>query len=231
MRRFSLFSLIAALAIPSVIGTTAASAAAKTPAQILQLSVSAMHSEGSFHYKSTASVGGVVAITLSTDSSLTDGDQVQKVDGSVETTRLIGKALYMNADAKAYDEVFGIKKTTLANEWVLVPSSNKNYSEISSAILVPSVIQQLVDVNQLKAVGSATVNGQTTLEIRGNAGASGTETLYVSTTAPYLPVAVSAVSTDDGEKVLDELAFSKWGEKFTVAKPSKFVIATNTTFP
>ena len=86
----------------SLVGASAASGATKSPAEVLQLSISAMHAAGSFHYDSTASVKGSVAITLSTDSSLTDGEQVQKLDGSVETTRLIGKTLYMNADAKAY---------------------------------------------------------------------------------------------------------------------------------
>jgi hypothetical protein len=231
MRRLSSYSLAAVLATSSLVGVSAASAATKTPAEVLRLSVSAMHAAGSFHYESTASVGGVTAITLSTNSALTDGDQVQKLEGGVETTRLIGTTLYMNADAKAYSADFGVKKTTLANEWVLVPSSNKNYANISSAILVPSVLQQLVDVNHLKEVGVGSVNGQAALEIRGDAGASGTETVYVSTAAPYLPIAVAAVSTEEGEKVSDELVFSKWGEKFTVAKPAKFVVATNATFP
>jgi hypothetical protein len=231
MRRLSSISLAAVLAATTFVGASAASGATKSPAEVLQLSISAMHSAGSFHYESTASVGGVVAITLSTDSALTYGDQVQKLGGGVETTRLIGKTLYINADAKAYSADFGVKKPTLANEWVLVPSSNKNYANISSAILVPSVLQQLVDVNHLKEVGVGSVNGQTALKIRGDAGASGTETVYVSTAAPYLPIAVAAVGTEDGEKVSDQLVFSKWGEKFKVAKPSKFVVATNTTFP
>ncbi len=231
MRRLSSFSFAAVLATSSLIGVSGASAATKSAAQVLQLSVSAMHAEGSFHYESTASIGGVVAITLSTNSALTYGDQVQSLAGGVETTRLIGKTLYMNADAKAYSADFGVKKTTLADKWVLVPSSNKNYANISSAILVPSVLQQLVDVNHLKEVGVGTVNGQTAIEIHADAGASGTETVYVSTTAPYLPVAVAAVSTEDGEKVSDELVFSDWGEKFTVAKPAAFVVATSATFP
>jgi hypothetical protein len=231
MRRLSSISLAAVLVATTFVGASAASGATKSAKEILQLSVSAMHAAGSFHYESTASVGGVVAITLSTDSALTYGDQVQRLGGGVETTRLIGKTLYMNADAKAYAADFGVKKTTLANEWVLVPSSNKNYANISSAILVPSVLQQLVDVDDLKEVGVGSVNGQTALKIRGNAGASGTETVYVSTTAPYLPIAVAAVGTEDGQKVSDELVFSKWGEKFTVPKPAKFVVATNTTFP
>jgi hypothetical protein len=212
MRPLLLISLAALLVAGPLVGASTALAATKTPAEVLQLSVSAMRTEGSFQYESTSSFGGIVAITLITNSSITDGDQIQLLDGGVETTRLIGKTLYMIADAKAYAADFGVKKTTLANKWVLVPSTNKNYANISSAILVPSVMQQLVDVDDLKEVGVGTVNGHTALEIRGNAGASGTETVYVSTAAPYLPIAVSATGTEDGEKVSDQLVFSKWGE-------------------
>jgi hypothetical protein len=230
MRRLSSLSFVAVL-VASSLFAVAASGTTKSAAKILQLSISAMHAEGSFHYDSTASFAGHVAITLSTNSSLKKGDQIQILDGGVETTRLIGKTLYMYANAKAYASDFGVKKTTLADEWVLVPSTNKNYANISSAILVPSVLQQLVDVDDLKEIGVGKVNGTTALEIRGNAGASGTETFYVSTTSPYLPIAVEAKTTEDGEKVSDELVFSKWGEKFTVAKPPTYVVATNASFP
>jgi hypothetical protein len=230
MRRRSSLSFVAVVVASSLLAG-AASGATKTPAEILQLSVSAMHTEGSFHYDSTASFGGRVEITLATNSSLTEGDQIQILDGGIETTRLFGKTLYLYANAKAYAADFGVKKTTIADEWVRVPSTNKNYANISSAILVPSVMQQLVDVDHLKEIGAARVNGQSAIEIRGDAGASGTETFYVSTTAPYLPIAVEARSTEDGEKVSDELVFSRWGEKFTVPKPSTYVVATNATFP
>jgi hypothetical protein len=224
------------LVLPAVIvafGTWSAGASGtstKTPAEILQLSVSSMHNQGSFHYNSTSSIAGVVALTLSTDSALKYGDQVQSLDGGTETTRLIGKKLYMYANARAYEEDFGVKKPTLANEWVQVPSTNKNYGNIADAILVPSVMQQLVDVGSLKEAGEATVDGKKALALR-NTGSSGTETVYVSTSAPYLPIAVVADATEDGRKIINDLVFSKWGEKFTVKKPSKYVVATKKTFP
>jgi hypothetical protein len=230
MRRLTLVVPVVVVALGSW-SAGASGASSKTPAEILQLSVSSMHSEGSFHYNSTSSIAGVVALTLSTDSALKYGDQVQTLDGGTETTRLIGKKLYMYANARAYIQDFGVKKPKLANEWVLVPSTNKNYGNIADAILVPSVMQQLVDVGTLKEAGQATVDGQTALALRGNAGASGTETVYVSTTAPYLPIAVVADSTEDGRKITNDLVFSKWGEKFTVKTPSKYVVATKRTFP
>lgn len=231
---FRVSSLLAAAALaasPVIIASAASGAKQDSPARVLQLSVSAMREKGSFRFVSTASYDGVVAVRVTTDSSLTYGVHVQSFDGGTETTRLIGKSLYMYADEKAYSADFGLKHSSLADQWVLVPPSNANYANMSSAILVPSVMQQLVDIDDLKEVGVANVNGQEALELRGNAGESGTETIYVSTASPYLPIAVSAVSTQDGERVTDELVFSRWGEKFKVAAPASYVVATKSTFP
>jgi hypothetical protein len=229
MRRLTLVLPVVIVALGTW-SAGASGASTKTPAEILQLSVSAMHNKGSFHYNSTSSIAGVVALTLSTDSALKYGDQVQSLDGGTETTRLIGKKLYMYANARAYEEDFGVKKPTLANEWVQVPSTNKNYGNIADAILVPSVMQQLVDVGSLKEAGDATIDGKSALALR-DVGSSGTETIYVSSAAPYLPIAVVADATEDGRKITNDLVFSKWGEKFTVKTPSKYVVATKKTFP
>ena len=124
MRRLVL--VVPAIVLVLATSCLTAGAATKTAAQILQISVSSMKTEGSFHYDSTSSIGGKVALSLSTDSSLSYGTQTQTLDGGRETTRLIGKTLYMYANAKAYAQDFDVAKTTLANKWVLVPSTNKN---------------------------------------------------------------------------------------------------------
>jgi hypothetical protein len=230
MRRFTLVfpAVVVALATWSA-GASASSA--KTATEILQLSVGSMRVAGSFHYTSTSSIGGKVALSLSTDSSLNDGVQIQKLDGGTETTLLIGKKLYMKANEKAYAQDFGVKKSKLANKWVLVPTTNKNYSNIAEAILVPSVMQELVDIGSITNAGEVTVDGQSAIALKGNAGSSGTEYIYVSLKKPYLPLGVSAQATENGKKLTNELVFSKWGEKFKVSAPSTYVVATNKTFP
>jgi hypothetical protein len=230
MRRLTLVlpAVVVALATWSA-GASASST--KTAEEILQLSVGSMRVAGSFHYTSTSSIGGKVALSLSTDSSLKDGVQIQKLDGGTETTLLIGKKLYMKANAKAYAQDFGVKKTTLANKWVLVPTTNKNYANIAEAILVPSVMQELVDIGSVTNAGDVTVGGQSAVALKGNAGASGIEYIYVSLKKPYLPLGVSAQATQDGKKLTNELVFSKWGEKFKVTAPSSYVVATRKTFP
>ena len=139
MRRFVLVLPVVALLLAT--SSLEAGAASKTAAQILQISVNSMQKEGSFHYDSTSSIAGKVALTLSTDSSLTYGSQTQTLDGGTETTRLIGKTLYLYANAKAYAEDFDVAKTTLANKWVLVPSTNKNYGKIATRHPAKSVMQ------------------------------------------------------------------------------------------
>jgi hypothetical protein len=209
----------------------ASATSAKTATEILQLSVGSMRVAGSFHYTSTSWLGGKVALSLSTDSSLKDGVQTQKLDGGTETTLLIGKKLYMKANEKAYAQDFGVKKSTLADKWVLIPTSNKNYANIAEAILVPSVMQELVDVGSITDAGEVTVGGQSAIALKGNAGASGLEYIYVSLKKPYLPLGVSAQATENGKKLTNELVFSKWGEKFKVSAPSTYVVATKKTFP
>lgn len=231
MRRLTLIVPVVVVALATWSAGASASPA-KTATEILQLSVGSMRVAGSFHYTSTSSIGGKVALSLSTDSSLNDGVQTQKLDGGTETTILIGKKLYMKANAKAYAQDFGVKKSsTLANKWVLIPTTNKNYSNIAEAILVPSVTQELVDIGSITNAGQVTIDGQSAIALKGNAGASGTEFIYVSLNKPYLPLGVSAQATENGKKLTNELVFSKWGEKFKVSAPSNYVVATNKTFP
>lgn len=230
MRRLTLVFPAVVVAVATWSAGASASSVA-TAAEMLQLSVGSMRAAGSFHYTSTSSIGGKVALSLSTDCSLKDGVQIQKLDGGTETTRLIGKKLYMKANAKAYVQDFGVKNSTLANRWVLVPTTNKNYSNIAEAILVPSVMQALVNVGSITNAGEVTIDGQRAIALKGHVGASGIEYIYVSLKKPYLPLGVSDQATENGKKLTNELVFSRWGEKFTVGAPSRYVVATKKTFP
>jgi len=161
--RPSLVSILAALAMTlgPVLPSSAASNpfGAKTPARILELAATAMKSSGSVHYVSSDSYGGVVQITLSTDSSLTKGVQTQKLGGGTETSRFLRSALYVFGDKTSYAQDFGVKNTKLANEWVLVPTSNKNYANIAVGILLTSVLQQVKGVSAPKDLGVFKIDG------------------------------------------------------------------------
>jgi hypothetical protein len=234
--------IVTGLTVVAVVGfglvTTASAASSlssKSPAAILSLAIQSIKDAGSFHYAQTASVSGSVEVTLSTDSSPSEGTQTQTLDGGTETTRLIGTTLYIKGDKTAYAQDFGVKITTLANEWVLVPKSNKNYVDIATAILTSSVVQQDAGFIPQKDLGLKIVNGKRAVAIEGAVKSSsvgaGTQTMYVSTAAPYRPIGLAVKGTIDGRKITSDVLFSKWGEKFTVTKPATFVTATAKTFP
>jgi hypothetical protein len=209
---------------------------AKSPAQILAVATTAMKNAGSVHSVSANSYAGIVQITLSTDSAMTEGLQTQKLGGGTETSRLLGKTLFIYGDKTSYLQDFGVKNTKLANERVLGPSTNKNYTNISYGILLPLLLQQVEGVGALKDLGLYKINGQEAVAIKGSiqsgpGSSSGTQTLYVSTTAPYRPIALTDAGVVSGQKVSSDVLFSNWGEKVAVSKPTKFVTATLQAFP
>jgi hypothetical protein len=229
MRR--IIPIVSVLCVALSSWTAVAGAATKSAAQILELSVANMKVEGSFHYASTSSIGGKVALTLAADSALTYGTQTENLGGGIETTRLIGTKLFIFADATAYDEDFDLPKSKLANRWVEVPASNKNYGSIADAILVKSVMQQLLAIGKVKYGGTVTLNGQAAYALERDAGTSGSEVIYVSEAAPHLPIALTIHASSGGRKIVNKLVFSKWGEKFRVPTPPSFVVATQKTLP
>jgi nitric oxide reductase large subunit len=237
--RTSLFTAttVAALALGVVTPANATTSpfGTKSPAAILSIATTAMRSAGTFHYASETKISGVVEATIATDSSASEGTQTQKSAGGIETTKLIGKNLYIEADKTAYTQDFGVKNSTLANKWVFVPVSNKNYVNISSAVLLSSVIHEVEGFSKLTDAGVVTVDGQKAVAIEGdiatNSTGSGTQAVYVSTIAPYRPIAIADEGTFNGQKVSSVTLFSKWGEKISVAKPTAFVTATSKTFP
>jgi hypothetical protein len=223
-----------AYVVPASAGSS--TSGAKTAKEILAITANAMLKAKSVHYDQTGSIGGSLVVTLSTDSASTKGTQTQTLDGAKETTRVVGGSLFINATKKAYSDDWGVKNSTLANRWVLVPKSNKNYASISAAILLSSLTSEFLDLSNVKIAGHATVNGAKAVTLTatvkdGASGINGSETLYVATKSPYRPIGLVVTGTDDGDKIVSEVKFSKWGEKVTVKRPTNYVTATAKTLP
>jgi hypothetical protein len=230
-----------AVALGLLVGLSAQAGAAtnpfgsKSPAQILARTSAAMTKAGSVHLVNRSSLGGTVPFTLTTDSSTSKGAQTEAFGGGVEKVRLIGTTLFIYADATAFSLDFNVSNSSLANQWVRVPSSNANYSNISDAVLLPSLIENTVRMKSLKDLGLKKFQGQEAVAIKGSPpdttpGTSETQTVYISTAAPYLPIGLKTAFLE-GVNGSGTSLFSKWGEKVNVASPSPYVIATTSNFP
>jgi hypothetical protein len=208
---------------------------AKSASQILSLASAAMLKAGSVHVVNNSLLSGSLAFTQTTDSSRLVGEQSQEFGSGVESIRLIGTALYLKANNAAYSQSFNIANSTLAGNWVKVPSSNPNYSNIAAAVLLPSLIKNVFTMRFSKVLGVKTFHGQATVAIKGDPpnttpGTSEIQTVYISTSAPYLPVGLKTVFLE-GVNGTGTILFSKWGEKFNVIKPGSYFFATSKNFP
>lgn len=112
-----------------------------------------------------------------------------------------------------------------------VDSRTVGSTPIAIDILTPSVVQQIIRATSLKDLGEVQEDGRSEVEIQGSVSPSpaelaGTLTLYVCATAPYLPLKEVQRDTVQGGVVTNTTVFSKWGERFKVSEPARFVHAS-----
>ena len=239
MRRLSLlFTFVLSAGLSTVAtdaGATTNPLAHKSAAEIVALSSAAMQKAGSVHVVNKSVLNGAATLQQTTDSARTVGVQTQLFGGGDATIRLIGTTLYLNANTTAYNQDFNIANPSLAGKWVRVPASNPNYKNISSAVLLASLVQNVFQMNFLRDLGPRTFHGVATVALKGSPpnntpGTSQTQTVYVSTTAPYLPVGI-ATTFLEGVNGTGTILFSRWGETVQVKAPAGFVVATPKNFP
>jgi len=235
-----MWRLAVAALVVSAIGMTFADSGAdgagmslssRRPATIMELAGMAMEAAGSFHSVLTTRIPGLPPIVLSTDSATDYGTQSQSFPGGADTIRVIGRSVFLYANRIAYQQNFAVKSPKFADEWVSIPSSNKSYVSIAIDILTPSVVLQIVRATRLKDLGEVQVDGRSAVVIQGSVSPSpaelaGTLTLYVSATAPHLPLKEVQRDTVQGGVVTNTTVFSKWGERFKVSEPARFVHAS-----
>ena len=93
-------------------------------------------------------------------------------------------------------------------------------------------MQELVDIGSVSNAGDVTVGGQSAVALKGNAGASGIEYIYVSLKKPYLPLGVSAQATAGRKETHQRTGLFQVGREVQGhAHPRSYVVATKKTFP
>jgi len=209
---------------------------AKSPAQILALVASAMTKAGSVRLSGTASFPGLIEETATLDSSVSHSSQTSTGNGIMESDLMIGSTLYKKGNAADYKASYGIANSPLANQWVLVPSSNANYAGMTVGERMTSLIQTTLQMNGPEDLGVVDYRGQKAVLIVGKlpSGSSfpnSLQTVYVSTSAPYLPIGYSIKLTEGAHHGTATALFSKWGESVHVTRPATFVMATAKDLP
>lgn len=234
-----------AIGVASVVGLVPliTSAGASTPTtltglsatQVLNVSLKAANAK---HSATTVGSTKVLGVSLSenTTSGLRSGFGFETVNGHKGEVIYANGVVYAKFDSSLVKFNYGVTDNSVANKWISVTKGNKFYASLSSGITFPSVIQQMHPAGTLSLTAPTTINGVPAIGVTGKINASiaplnGSETLYVSTTAPFLPVQVLVKESQSGVTANIVLTPKNWGVIVSVAAPKTFTPIDKTSLP
>ncbi|MFY9781959.1 MAG: hypothetical protein WAK12_00300 [Acidimicrobiales bacterium] len=206
-----------------------------TAKEILAGALAAAQKESGCKYTTTFSLDGY-PYTLVADAGSVSGEQLISARGATIDLREVDGGVYVYANAQGVKLQYGVTDSTWANRWILVTSHDKAFTAFSAGVLLRSVLEEVPPATIKGSAKSQTVGGQKVVAITGKPNkmiglSAGKETLYLSATAPYLPVKLVVTDKPPSEVRKLTFTFSHWGESFVIAKPSGATPISNTNLP
>jgi hypothetical protein len=106
----------------------------------------------------------------------------------------------------------------------------------NSGILLASMLSEVTPGGTLKTTKTSTLQHKLVVGVTGKPNihlglASGTETVYVATTLPHVPVELIASDLVQGQRATFVITFTNWGKNFHVTKPATSIPISSTKFP
>jgi hypothetical protein len=236
--------VIVAVTLASVLPGVAAGAASHSvpsklsqlsATQIVNLSLSNAHARGSC---TNASKGTAVGYTFgsTTNSGTNEARESTYFNKSTGQVLLIKGHLYVNESAPLIALQFDKSDPKWANKWISIPPGNSAYVPFSAGLLFSSMMSQVRPTGTLHESKIGTLNGVKVIAVSGSANAElgltkGVETLFVSASAPYLPVELLAGGRSQGVPTSLTVTFSHWGHLFSYSAPRGVTPISSTDLP
>lgn len=221
--------------VPALSGAGASPPASLTglsPGEILSTSLAAARAKGSATTIGATTVLGV-HLRETTTSGLRSGYGYENVNGHEGAVVFLHGVVYAKLDAYLVKLDYGTPDRAVANRWISLTRASKYYTALAEGIAFPSVLQQMHPTGALTTTPVATTDGVATIGVTGGINpaldtASGSETLYVATTAPFLPVEAVVKESQAGVRATITLTPKNWGVHVTVVAPRGFTSITKT---
>jgi len=205
--------------------------------QIVAEALVAARAMGSVTSSSSTTIAGQ-NYSLVTQANLASGQQTLRVGTAKTVVRVIGSTLYINDNGSdtAIEAQFGVSDPKYANRWIEIPSTNSYFAHFNAFVLLSSLLSEVVPGGSLKTTKVQMVGKSSVVGVTGKPNihlglASGSETLYVSTLAPHVPVELVASDVVQGLRETFVITFTNWGKKFAVIKPVTSIAIAATDLP
>ncbi len=191
------------------------------PASIAKLAMDNALAAGWVHEVVHANARGK-SLSMVNDIGTSDGRQVVDANGAKATVIVLGSAAYIQGDANAVTNYFGLSSVDpqqVAGKWLSLDASDPNYSAVTASVTLNSDFSNLV-VGPFTRGQVTTVAGQQAIPLFGHspvqAGSpSVPTTLYVTATGKVLPIGYQASYQGTTETV----NWSAWGRTVSLAVP------------
>ena len=204
----------------------------KSAAQALKLSLAAARGAGSVKRVEAESDSGKITTVTGVAGAAT-GTERFTIAGSqpiVFTLSLIGSTVYMQANEAALGYALGAsaaKAHAYAGRWISVTSADSGYHRAEANLKISFQLSTMSLSGPIGLGVPTVIRGQSVVGITGtvisrqsNVGKL-SATLYVSTTAPFLPVELLMRNQSSSIKV--EISYSSWGKSFKLSAPRNAV--------
>jgi hypothetical protein len=217
----------------------------KTAVAITSTSIQAYHRQQSVHYVTKTIVGKTTTIESGATSRSGSAEEAVTTNGHpVVEAVLVDHDAYLRATADFLKSALNLSSstaTTYGGKWISFQAGQTGYSSVVSSLSPTQAISVFVPQEPNLHVGGATsVAGHGAVAVVGSpgpggqaaAGTTATTTLFVSTTAPYLPLSATTLTANNGsKKPFEQVAsvFGKWNQKLNPIVPKGATPITTVT--
>jgi hypothetical protein len=160
-------------------------------------------------------------LVFNQDSGPDTGRQIVTIGTERATVLLIGRVAYINANAGALGEYFGLapSSASLAGKWIAIKPSDTAYATVSAGVTLSDALKQIAIGPPFGKPKLATIDGRRVVAVSGavptTRGRPEPGTLYVAATGEILPFAFDY--SDPG--ATDRAVFGAWGKKVALTAP------------
>jgi hypothetical protein len=212
-------------------GPSAGALQGKSAADVVSLSITALHHQRSFHFVSKTVSGKQTQIQIGDVSKSSAAESVQSGNHPVLDAELVHGISYLRTGTKLLENALGLPApaaTAHAGTWLAIRKGDGAYSEVANSLSATSAIEFFVpEEPHLHVAGVVTFAGQNALAVEGTSGAApsngdvGAITLFVSTLSPFLPLGATLVVKNGTGKVVerDAALFGRWNERVAPRVP------------
>ena len=207
-----------------------------TGAQVDALAIAQMRAVGSYTLVVTSTVAGLHATSV-TSSTLYSGIRHDDINGQLGEKVFVNGVVYVRFTAPVEKIYFGKVIASLANKWISFTPGQPFYSLFSTTMSESTLAPLLTLRGTLNVSPPLTYDHRHVVAITPAASAATSpsgiaETLYVSNSAPFLPVALVIDSHSSApSKTLETVTFKNWGVHVTVRAPRHFTASSKFKLP